>query len=49
MNSSQLAALVSAFSIFIADNIPDNDDLGLLAAILPSLEIHLTQLQYEEK
>lgn len=37
MNSSQLVGAVSALSIVIADNIPDNIDLSLLAAILTQL------------
>lgn len=37
MNSSQLVSAVSALSIVIADQIPDNDDLNLLAAILTQL------------
>ena len=37
MNSSELTALISVFSIAIADLVPDNSELGLLATIFTQL------------
>jgi hypothetical protein len=37
MNTCQLTALISTLAIAIADSIPNNDDLGLLAASITQL------------
>ena len=37
MNSNELVIFITSVSIIIADQFPDNDDLGLLAASLTQL------------